>query len=267
MPKISLLPAGNTSLDGTELAPIVQNGATVRVPVSSFGVGVTFSLGRLSTAGAVNGQAITLVNGVPTWTTLAAGTTYSGSAPVSVSNTGVISITAASELSAGVVRIGTEAGTVAAGDDERIVNAVQIANIPGASGKILGGSGTDGVAIEMAIGAGLAVQAPGGVPTLVNTGGGGGGSVTVIENTYTASGTIDPDDDVAFVDSSVTATMVLAPHTVDLKVITVKRWGAGTVVLQAKIDGVQTSINLTSSAIKESLTLRWHDSKNSWVLV
>jgi len=53
--------------------------------------------------------------------------------------------------------IGTTAGTLAAGNDSRIVGALQPAAIPAAAGQLLGGSGTAGQAISLTLGYGFSV--------------------------------------------------------------------------------------------------------------
>ncbi len=61
--------------------------------------------------------------------------------------------------SSALLGVGATAGTVAAGNDARLVGALQSSAIPAATGQLLGGSGTAGSAQAVAIGAGLSLSA------------------------------------------------------------------------------------------------------------
>ncbi len=163
--------------DGT-WAPPPGGGGTYSAGTGLSLVGTTFSLGtvplaNLATTGAVNGYAIVLVNGVPTWSALAAGMTYSGTAPISVTS-GAISIA-----------IGAAANTVAAGNDSRIVGALQASAIPAAAGQLLGGSGTAGAAQAITLGSNLSLSG-----NTLNATGGSGGNPTPRIVTSSANATL-----------------------------------------------------------------------------
>lgn len=74
-------------------------------------------------------------------------------------NTGVVTATQISTAlglgGAALLNVGTAASTVAAGNDSRIVGALQAANIPAATGQLLGGSGTAGTAAAITLGTNL----------------------------------------------------------------------------------------------------------------
>ena len=62
--------------------------------------------------------------------------------------------------------------------------------------------------------------------------------------------------------------MTLAAATTDGHVVTVKRFGAGTVTLTATIDGAAgTQIVMNSASLKEVATLVWNAANATWLLM
>jgi len=89
-----------------------------------------------------------------------------------------------------------------------------------------------------------------------------------VTNTYTASGTILPADNVAVVNAAATVNMTLDAGLVDGHQIVVKRMGAGTVRVTATIDGAAgTIIQMNSPSLKESASLAWSAGLASWLLL
>ncbi len=88
-----------------------------------------------------------------------AGLTVSGDG--TLSNSGVLMVTKINGQSlspAAFLPVGTAANTLAAGNDSRILGALQASAIPAASGSLLGGSGMAGIAATVTVGSGLSLS-------------------------------------------------------------------------------------------------------------
>lgn len=212
------------------------NGAA-KLPLTSVDIGV-----------ATEGQALTLQNGVWAPITLAAGTTYSGIAPVSINGSAIS------------VAVGTTSGTVAAGNDSRLTSALQPGAIPAATGQLLGGSGIAGTAAAITLGTGLSLSG-----TTLNAATNSG--LTYQTTTYTASGAIDPNDDIAVLKSSSVLTMTLANGTLNGKAVEIKRFdgtgGAHAVALT--LDGGSKTVTLNSPNGGDSLRVRWDTQETTYL--
>lgn len=90
---------------------------------------------------------------------------------------------------------------------------------------------------------------------------------TPISHTYTVNGAISPTDRLAIINSSSNLTMTLDVGTTDGHTILIKRYGSGTVTLNAVIDGIASVITLNSSSIKEVVELIWSNTLTSWIRI
>lgn len=262
-----------------------------------------------------------------------------GTADGSVTLADVLGLLQGADIPSGVVpAVGTTAGTVAAGDDTRIVGALQsvtaattyaplaspmFTGIPKAPTAALGTS-TVQVATMAALQAAmdaLVAGAPGTLDTLneiatqlasdesaaaaltttvasklaktanlsdlssatiTRTNLGLGTAATFaatafvaagtamnlpVSNTYTASGAIAIADSLAIVNAAAAVVMTLANGTIDGHQIVVKRWGAGTVSLAARIDNSAQTLAMSNTAVQESITLCWSTPLASYVLI
>ena len=181
--------------------------------------------------------------------------------------TGTVVLTAADVGglgSAATLNVGTAAGTVAAGNDSRITGALQAPAIPSASGQLLGGSGTAGVASAVTVGSGLSLAGS----TLSVTGGGGAATGFGAPQVITASGTraIDTSRALAILNNTSAAiAATLANGTVDGQEIEI-------VVLpstaQHTIAGIffetSQSLGVNSPNTGVSLQLKYSTSRTSW---
>ncbi len=131
-----------------------------------------------------------------------------------------------------------------------------IANVPAAG--VVYSTGTTLAAVT--IGSGMSFSA--GVLSSTAT------PVTVVSNTYTASGTIAITDNLALVNGTATVAMTLAAGGTDGHALTVKRFGAGAMTLTATIDGTAgTQVLMNSVSLKEAVTLAWNAGNATWLLL
>lgn len=98
-------------------------------------------------------------SGVSTFNTRSGAITLSLSDVTGVTGTGSAAQTNLGLGGAALLSVGTSSGTVAAGNDPRIIGALQPTAIPSASGQLLGGSGSAGAAAAIGIGSGLSLAA------------------------------------------------------------------------------------------------------------
>jgi hypothetical protein len=61
--------------------------------------------------------------------------------------------------------------------------------------------------------------------------------------------------------------MTLAAGARDGHLIVIKRFGAGTVTLVARIDGVTANIAMNSTTMREAVSLAWCQSLNTWLMI
>jgi hypothetical protein len=88
-----------------------------------------------------------------------------------------------------------------------------------------------------------------------------------ITQTYTTSGAIAVTDNLSLVNASSAVSMTLGSCSVDGHPIVIKRYGAGAVTLTASIDGVAGSrVVMSSSTVKESVSLAWSNALATWLL-
>ncbi len=92
--------------------------------------------------------------------------------------------------------------------------------------------------------------------------------VPAVSSTYTASGAIQPADNVAIVNAAGAVDMTLGAGLADGHLVVVKRIGAGAVRVTATIDGAAgTIIQMNSATLKESASLAWSAGLASWLLL
>ena len=144
-----------TSLPSLSTVGTITSGtwAGSTIAVANGGTGLATTSQRFAFIGPTTGA------GAPIWRALTAADIVSGLATVATTGaytdlTGLPTLGGAAALN-----VGTTAGTVAAGNDSRIIGALQSGAIPAASGQLLGGSGTAGAASAVTVGSGLSLSA------------------------------------------------------------------------------------------------------------
>ena len=74
-------------------------------------------------------------------------------------------------------------------------------------------------------------------------------------------------DNLSLINAGIAVSMTLGSGSVDGHPIVIKRYGAGAVTLTASIDGVAGSrAVMSSTTVKESVSLAWSSALSTWLL-
>lgn len=85
---------------------------------------------------------------------------------------------------------------------------------------------------------------------------------------YTASGTIDPSVDLAIANSVNPIALTLPAGQLDCHELVIKRFGDGSLVVTASLDGVSgEQITMDGAGLHESATLIWSSALRTWIVL